>query len=379
MKSNQEYLEDIYIKQREEETSKKKYEFYNICFKKNPINPIKIAATFILIIGVTVGVGYAGNVAYQNIWKEPEKHTFSSDQKLTEEEIAKCISKEEAEKIGNEYLQKIGLEGDKIQNQELTKEIFSDENEWSMTSKSATISLDAETGDLKTVQVPTWNYRIPYHYGITRQEARNKAEELFEKFKPEDIEGDYELVKLTRNMETDEASYIWYAQFNKKYGDLINPYEQIVIGWIPTIDKVYQLSIKRGKFENNEQIITKEEAIEIAKNQDKEIEPDREIKQVDAQLGIEQMNEEAYLRKTQKEAYESGQMRGYSQTYYTTEERVRKVWEVSIHYKKSEEENLQSFTYFVDVTTGEIIGGATFSPTENRKEVAEDLYNLIEK
>lgn len=175
-------------------------------------------------------------------------------------------------------------------------------------------------------------------------------------------------------METDEASYIWYAEFYRKYGEEINPYEKVFIGWIPTINGIYQLNIERGKFENNEIVKTKEEATMIAKNKDKEIEPDREIESVTAEEAIQEMNSEAYLRETRKEDYENGKI-SLNDGYYATEDRVRRVWLVTIKYVE-EENKLNSFTYFVDTTTGEIIGGATYNPLNYIEDLRNDPNNF---
>ena len=371
MKSNKKYLEDIYDKKIEVLESKEKDEFYSIRFKKQKKSPLRIASTFILALSLTVGVGYCGTVAYQNIWNEPKKYTIN--QEVSEEEKEKCISAEEANELGNKYLKLVGLENEEILNQNLNKEFLSDKNEWSMASKKATITIDAETGNLNSIQVPTWNYKIPYNYGITREEAKVVANELFEKYLP-DIEGDYELFKLTRNMETDEASYIWYAEFYRKYGEEINFHEKVFIGWVPTINGIYQLNIERDTFENNEIVKTKEEAIEIAKNKDKEIEKNRKIENVTVEESIERMNPEVYLRETQKDAYESGKI-SLKDGYYVTEDRVRRVWIVNIKYEE-EENKIDSYSYFVDCTTGEIIGGAMYNPLDTIENLRNDPNNF---
>lgn len=205
-----------------------------------------------------------------------------------------------------------------------------------MGSQKATLTIDAEKGIIKSVQIPTWEYKIPYNYGITREEARKVAKELLEKYRPEDDKGDYELVKLTRNMETDEASYIWYAIFQKKYEDLYNANEEINIGWVPTINGLYNLSFKRNVYENNEEKISKEETIKIAIEKDKQIEKNKEIKETVAEIRIRKMNENVYLREHFKEEYENGKLnleKTGENTYqykkdavlYKTEDRVRKV------------------------------------------------------
>lgn len=375
MKSNKEYLEEIYLRKEEVANTKKKDEFYNITFKTSKYKVLKIAATFVMVLGVTFGTIYAGKEAYQNIWQDPKKYSYSVSQDLSDEEKQECISEEEANELGNKYLKQVGLEDEEIINQNLSKEFLSDKNEWGMSSKIATMTIDAKTGDLKIIQVPTWNYKIPYNYGINKEEAKEVAYQLFDKIKEDNIEGDYELVTLRRNMETDEASYIWYAEFQRKYGDLINPNESVFIGWVPTINGIYQIKIQRDKFENNEIVKTKEEAIEIAKEKDRKVAPERTIKNIDADIRIEKMNAEVYLRENKKEDYENGKILK-EDGVYKTEERVRRVWLVNIEYEK-QEDKMDSFTYFVDTTTGEIIGGAMYDPRDSEETIKNDPNNLI--
>lgn len=375
MKSNKEYLEEIYLRKEEVANTKKKDEFYNITFKTSKYKVLKIAATFVMVLGVTFGTIYAGKEAYQNIWQDPKKYSYSVSQDLSDEEKQECLSEEEANELGNKYLKQVGLEDEEIINQNLSKEFLSDKNEWGMSSKIATMTIDAKTGDLKIIQVPTWNYKIPYNYGINKEEAKEVAYQLFDKIKEDNIEGDYELVTLRRNMETDEASYIWYAEFQRKYGDLINPNESVFIGWVPTINGIYQIKIQRDKFENNEIVKTKEEAIEIAKEKDRKVAPERTIKNIDADIRIEKMNAEVYLRENKKEDYENGKILK-EDGVYKTEERVRRVWLVNIEYEK-QEDKMDSFTYFVDTTTGEIIGGAMYDPRDSEETIKNDPNNLI--
>lgn len=145
MKSNKEYLEEIYKRKNEILNSKEKNEFFNIRFKKIKKSPLKIAATFIISLGVTIGVCYCGTIAYQNIWKEPKKYEFNVNQELTEEEKKECLTEEEANKIGTEYLKEVGLEDETILTKILEKEFLSDKNEWWMASEKASMAIDAKT------------------------------------------------------------------------------------------------------------------------------------------------------------------------------------------------------------------------------------------
>ena len=60
--------------------------------------------------------------------------------------------------------------------------------------------------------------------------------------------------------------------------------------------------------------------------------------------------------------------------FYKTEERERKVWCVVEEY-----DDKTSYTYFVDCTTGEIIGGAMFDNLICEELIYNDQYNLIDK
>ncbi len=347
----------------------------------------KLVATFVLTTTVTGGLVYAtGNTIYDKIWKQPESYNIT--QNVTDEEKAKCISEEEAENIGNSYLKKIGLNDEIIQNLGLTKEFLSNENVWNMSSQKATLTIDGETGKIKSVNIPTWEYKIPYDYGITREEARNVAKELLQKYKPEDDKGEYELISLKRNNEKDEEAYIWYADFYKRYGDLINPEERISIGWVPTINGLYSLNIESNTYEDNEQKISKEDAIKIVTEKEKQIEQNKTIKDTRAEIRIKQMNENVYLRENFKEEYENGTLnmeKTGENTYklkddavmYKTEERVRKVWCVVVIYNL--DEPYQGYTYYVDSTTGEIIGGQLGNDFYSENGLREDPNNVIEK
>lgn len=63
-------------------------------------------------------------------------------------------------------------------------------------------------------------------------------------------------------------------------------------------------------------------------------------------------------------------------TYYITEERVRKVWIVTLKYDKIKEGEISDYSYFVDATTGEIIGGEPWDYFETESDI--DKYNYIE-
>ena len=362
--------------------SPKMKESRNLIMKVNAIKKSIIIATSLLLGS---GVVFAATKTYENIWKQPKEYKFSYE--LTEEEKKEAISEEEAKKKASEYLKKIGLNNE-VYGLSLEKKAYENEVIWSLGFESGTMIMDSK-GEFKSLNIPSCNYKIPYDYGITRKEARKTAGKLLIKYNPNINDNDeYELVSLKRNAEEDKGAYIWYAEFCKKYDDLLNQYEKISIGWIPKINGLYSLSFENYEYENNEQVISKEDAIKIAKEKDKQIETRYNIVSIDAEIGIDKMNTEVVYREKNIEEYEKGTSNYTSgkikddAVFYKVDDRVRKVWEVTIiyDYYKYDKEFPHRFVYYVDVTTGEIIGGNKFYGAKMElKNLMEDPYNVIEK
>ena len=68
------------------------------------------------------------------------------------------------------------------------------------------------------------------------------------------------------------------------------------------------------------------------------------------------------------------------QENYKMDNRVRKVWEVTIYYDHYKYDYLERFIYFVTCTTGEIIGWDRWNGVTNKiKDLKAAPYNFIEK
>lgn len=363
-------------------------EFEKENIKKTNKNIPKLVATFVITTIVTGGLVYAtGTAIYDKIWKQPETYKVSNE--ITEKDKEDAINEEDARKKAEEYLRKIGLD-DEINGLRLNKSWQENDITWNIEFTNGSMIIDSK-GNFQSLNIPSYNYKIPYNYGITREEARRTAKELLLKYNPNNNSDEYELVSLKRNMENDEASYIWYADFYKKYGDLYNQYEKISIGWVPTINGLYSLNIENSKYENNEQKISKEDAIKIATEKDKKIETRYNIASTEAEIGIDKMNTDVVYREKNLEDYEKGTINfepDENGTYkikedaefYKVDNRVRKVWEVTIYYDYYKYDYPERYVYYVDATTGEIIGGSRWNGSnEQVAQLMEDQYNLIEK
>ena len=260
---------------------------------------------------------------------------------------------------------------------------------WDLNVESLSMTIDGLTGKIRSINIPSWANDLSKAKGITVEEAQRTAKELLEKYKTENTNGEYELLSLKGNNEKPENSYIWYAEFYKMYDGLVNPEERVLIGFIPTINELYCLEITDIPYENNEQIITKDEAIKIALEKDKQFEDNSKIKNIIAQIKIEPMNSSGYLREKYGKEYESGNLNkerisenSYKikddAVYYKTEERVRKVWRVNLEYNVSiNSEDLRYYTYYIDATTGEIIGGELGTYLTREDNLINDEHNLV--
>ena len=119
----------------------------NIFYKE--FNFAKVAIITFATIILTTGIVLATKQVYEKIWKEPKE--YSAQQEVSEEEKKNCISKEQATKIGNDYLKKIGFDDQNIINLNLQKELRSNDNIWSLSSEKVLIDVDANTGKIKYV------------------------------------------------------------------------------------------------------------------------------------------------------------------------------------------------------------------------------------
>ena len=155
------------------------------------------------------------------------------------------------------------------------------------------------------------------------------------------------------------------VNYNKKYGDFFNPYEEISITVESKNVDLNMFYVKSISFDNNDLVLSKDDAINRALEEDKKIQMG-EIESTDAKLMIVKMNADAYDRINDKEKYyksKEANIPNESINYYSVEDKVRKAWVVVINYVDNPEFDEREkfvkgkYSYFVDATTGEIIGG----------------------
>lgn len=345
--------------------------FYKRMRKRKIIKTISTAcATVVLTSGVAVG----GFIAYEKVWKEPKQYTYEelkntiAQSEVPEEEKANLISEDDAKNKALEIVNNLGYENQKITKIELNqnKEEYINEIyykiETSDKNKNLNIKIDAETGELESFE----------DIGLLQKENNNEeinSEEAIEIVKSiyEDIGvniDDYILKKCNKEniAYRGENKEVWNIESYKQYNGIVNPYEEINLKFIMNSQKVQISSIsfiKDGIYENNPVVITKEEAMEIATEKEKQL-TNNNISEIKAERGIRKNNSLIYrlennISSTNKEE---------NQDVYLNDIKIRNVWLISInHTEKTEKKDLnarlkeKNKIYYIDISTGEIIGG----------------------
>lgn len=327
-----------------------------------------IVAILIMIVGLSVGTVYAGNVIYEKIWKEPTKLDVKDDE-ITDEIIGKNVTEEYAKKVAQDKLIQVGLENEEIIGTDHYRLSGTDAVDYRFITDNWAITIDGQTGEFSNLLLNTYDKSVE-EYTMSRNEAITVAKEYYKKLGYQ--EGEYELAELVPLWDYGEDhgenySGNYSARFYKKYGDLYNMGERVWIEFYAKDHKLHGYSVGNSKCEDNAIKITKEEAIQIATNEDRKVE-NRPIIRTNAELKIRSMNGNAYARLNNTEEYykpripNDGTIR--ESITYKTDGRIRKVWVVVFEYSDEGTDIVDKVTkgqysYFVDATTGEIIGGET--------------------
>ena len=316
-----------------------------------------------IIISLT-GVTFAGSKVIENIWKMPEKIEENTD-KLTEESKLENISEEEAKEIAVKKLQEVNFDSN-IVSTEHYKEIDSNKIIYRfITEDNYAVSIDGQKKEFQ--EISNYNKNQDINIEITQEEAIEIANNYIKLFGI-DLEG-YEIESIYSNNKEGSGEGSGHKidiKYCKKYGDFYNPYEYVYIG-IESKNKDFDyIRVGSIPYDNNETIITKDEAIQIALKEDEKIDTNK-IVETKVEKMVVKMNADAYERiNNTEEYYKAMQTPDYAtenRNYYNMPERVRNAWVVVLTYEDNYGSDIVRrytegmYSYFVDCTTGEIIGG----------------------
>ena len=315
------------------------------------------------LIVLTGGV-FATSKVIKNIWKTPKKIENVTEQ-ITEESKKENITEDQAKEIAIQKLEQIGFNTNII-NTNHYKEIDSNTIIYRFhTEDNYEISINGQTAEFESI----WNFnknQQDCNIEITEDEAIQIANQYYTLFGFK--EGDYEITNIFCNNNKGtgkDSGYKIDITYNKKYGDIYNPYEMISISVESKNKNFDSFTVKNEPFDNNEIIVTKDEAIQIALEEDKKIKTNKVV-ETKAERRIVKMNSDAYERINNKEKYYNAMQTvdypNEEKNYYNVEDKIRNAWVVVLTYQDNFNNIAERYTegkysYFIDCTTGEIIGG----------------------
>ena len=338
--------------------------------KRQIIRTISTAcATVILTSGVAIG----GYIVYEKVWKEPKQYTYEelkstiADTEVSDEEKKDLISEEQAKQTALEIAKNLGYENEVVESIELKqnkREEYEEKYYEIKTSNSVDnieIKINATNGQIMAFDNMNLLGREENQKQITTEEAIKIADEIYEKIKLSEENYELNICREEERVFNGQIRKIWNIKYYKKYDDIINPYELLNFDIIISSNNIKVSSIYTdisGIYEDNPEVISKEEAINIASNKEKEL-TNNEITNIDIEKGIRKQNSYIYEleKNADKENNEEEKMINVNANI------IRNVWIISIKHEGVENKNIEDYLkgkskeYYIDITTGEIIGG----------------------
>lgn len=285
----------------------------------------------LLVVSVfAVGFVYAASHYKERVWKQPEVVNYSDEREVTPEDVENSISEDEAKSIGIRKLEGLNLNVGNVTESYLNKVSSANRIEWVIaTDTGLEIRINAKNGDIYSYWDDNlWNKVSDSK--VSEEEAVSVAKEIFEG------------LEYSKDYEFSYISYVdngkWQADFCVEYDGIFNPYECVRVTFVPETKEIAMLNVFDYEFENNAYEISEEQAIDIVKEKCGE----DKIVSIAAKRDIQKMNAIVYQRDN---PVQNGE--------YRVDDVVRNVWNVEV------KDSVHGFreNYFVDATTGEIIGG----------------------
>lgn len=329
--NNQSFRNEVYKKYAYYKNIKDDDFFYKHQYRKINSNILLNKIATFLIIGIfTTGVVYAASNYIKNIWKNPKEYNYNESKQVVQKDIDESMTENEAKQIGLKTLKEMNMEIGNIKNSYLNKEPSIDKIEWVIeTDNDLEIRINAKNGELYSFS----NNRLlnSVNNSTLNEEAAIKvSKEIYDSLS---YKKNYEFSCIS-NLENGK----WQADYCIKYGDIYNPYQCVRITFIAESKELVMLNVFDYDFENNPYEISEEEALAIVKNKYGE----ENIKTISAKKDIQKMNTIIYQKENETTTGE-----------YKIDNIVRNIWNVELKEKKyGFVEN-----YYIDATTGEIIGG----------------------
>lgn len=318
-----------------------------------------------LVMGCT-GV-MATSYIYEKIWKNPVAISQKDEEQKIKEDISNeekigFISEETAVEIANQILAKLGYESKEFTQVSLIRGYDSKYSKhYLLKSGDILINLNPENGELEYLGDTSIINQNIICDDISEEKINKIATNIYNELDIFNDSDNYGIIESKRQkiVSGNNINDLWQVSFSKIYNGTYEKTNISTIAFAVVNDEIviYTITGKNdNNFENNPIIITEEEAIEIAKNKEKEF-SELEISNISTELSIEKMNIFIYCLENNL-TNENGELR--------VNDISRNVWVVNIEHTKDIKpkdgmietvKKLYNKKYYIDATTGEIIGG----------------------
>lgn len=360
---------------------------------------------------------------YEHLWTEPKEmtsyeeylklHEISEEYKNTtvsEEEKQSLISEDEAKKIGKEIIDKIGYTKEEIKSIKLSKNIISAVKfSYEMkTTSGLFVYIDAENGSFSYFRYDNLIKERFENEKLSDEDLKTFTINLYKTF--DFLNQDYEFYKCSSTItamgvgDVNSSNYKQYTKdeynanfYERRPTGALNKYKGISIGFyvvdgkalISSISSYDEIKARQGYYLNEEYVVSDNEveiseamAIKIAQEKDSSITNNQKIKKVRTELITNLTNFDVWSWENGFE-YEdlamSSEVQGgedgtipTSQSfpkYYYDKYYLRNTYEVIIFYDIDKKDPYAGGAYngwlgkvyYVDATTGEILGGRELS------------------
>lgn len=329
----------------------------------------KVLATSCVGIILTSSIVFAGYTIYEKVWKEPIKYDITQEKPavISTQEKEHLISEDEIKLKATTLLKELGYADKEIKKIDLNRSYSNESNSYyaiytedeynqanSNKNIGININFNAETGDFEYFINNDFDELTNSLEIISKETAIDMAKNTLNNI---GYSTDAYEIKSYNNINGNE----WNVCFSRSYNGIYNRYDEFQINFGVIDNHIVVKSINglvNNKFENNEFTISEEEAKNIAQNKENEF-SNQPIINVTAEKSIEKMNTFIYCLENNIE----------NQSSIKIEDRIRKVWIIKIEHEKTPQnadetlsdmeyvKEYMSKKYFIDATTGEIIGG----------------------
>lgn len=346
------------------------YAIKNVFLNKKNKKRYVLLQKIAIIIGF-LGIGctcvMAVSYIYEKIWKDPivvrqEEQENKIKEEIKDYEKIGLITEADALKIANEILEKLGYKNKEFSEVTLIRGYDSEESKhYLLKSEGILINLNPKTGELEYFGDSSILMKNVSCDNISEKKIKEIAMNIYNNLKTFEKNDNYEIVESKRRniVYGKNINDLWQVSFAKVYNGSYDKTSIFSVAFAVVNNDIVIYSItekNKSDFENNPIVITEKEAIEIAENKEKEF-SELEISNISAKLSIEKMNIFIYCLENNI-TNENGELKVSNIS--------RNVWVVNVEHNKMSKpkdatietvKSLYNKKYYIDATTGEIIGG----------------------